>query len=93
MRGYGSRWQRVRRGFLAAHPLCAACAAEGAVREATVVDHIEPHKGDQGLFWDRSNWQPLCKTHHDRKTAREDGGFGNAVRRPGAGRKSGAIDA
>jgi hypothetical protein len=24
------------------------------------------------LFWDRDNWQPLCKQCHDKKTARED---------------------
>ncbi|WP_390622926.1 HNH endonuclease [Ralstonia syzygii] len=47
---------------------------------ATVVDHIVPHKGDQHLFWRRSNWQALCKACHDRKTAREDGGFANPRR-------------
>ena len=26
-RGYGSAWQRFRRAFLAANPLCAACRA------------------------------------------------------------------
>ena len=45
-------------------------------QQMAVVDHIIPHKGDKVLFWDRSNWQPLCKTCHDTKTAREDGGFG-----------------
>lgn len=30
------------------------------------------------LFWDRTNWQGLCKQCHSRKTAAEDGGFGNA---------------
>lgn len=44
---------------------------------ATVVDHITPHGGDVALFWDVANWQGLCKAHHDEKTAREDGGFGN----------------
>lgn len=44
---------------------------------AEVVDHIQSHKGDMRLFWDESNWQPLCKRHHDIKTASEDGGFGN----------------
>jgi 5-methylcytosine-specific restriction endonuclease McrA len=29
-----------------------------------VVDHIQPHRGDQRLFWDRRNWQPLCRTCH-----------------------------
>jgi hypothetical protein len=23
------------------------------------------------LFWDCGNWQPMCKRHHDSKTARE----------------------
>nr|WP_292832122.1 HNH endonuclease signature motif containing protein [Mesorhizobium sp.] len=32
------------------------------------------------LFWDRSNWQPLCKPCHDRKTATSDGGFGREGR-------------
>lgn len=39
---------------------------------ATVVDHIIPHRGDQKLFWDRSNWQALCKSCHDSKTMTED---------------------
>lgn len=38
----------------------------------TVVDHIVPHRGDQKLFWDRSNWQPLCEHHHNVKTMTED---------------------
>jgi 5-methylcytosine-specific restriction protein A len=44
---------------------------------AIVVDHIIPHKGNYKLFWDKSNWQSLCKSCHDKKTAREDGAFGN----------------
>ena len=23
------------------------------------MDHIVPHRGDQKLFWNRGNWQPL----------------------------------
>ena len=41
------------------------CTVEGKLTPATVVDHIEPHRGDQVLFWDTANWQPLCKVHHD----------------------------
>ena len=74
--GYGSRWQKARRTFLDRRPLCAHCEEQGKVTPATVVDHITPHKGCQALFWDTANWQPLCKRHHDSKTAREDGGFG-----------------
>jgi 5-methylcytosine-specific restriction protein A len=70
-RGYGPRWRRARAAFLARHPLCAACRAQGRVVAATVVDHVVPHRGDQRLFWDTSNWAPACKRCHDAKTARE----------------------
>ncbi len=69
---YGdARWQRAARRFLRRNPLCVDCAELGAVEAATDVDHIEPHKGDRAKFWDRSNWQALCKRCHSRKTARE----------------------
>jgi len=44
----------------------------GKYTKATVVDHVIPHRGDEALFWDRSNWRPLCKRCHDQKTRRED---------------------
>jgi len=71
-RGYSYRWQKVRKLFLTQHPLCIVCQFLGMVTAATVVDHIIPHKGNQELFWDESNWQPLCKFHHDQKTAGHD---------------------
>lgn len=74
-RGYTSKWRKARLGYLKSHPLCKHCEDRGIVEAATVVDHIVPHRGDKALFWDRSNWQPLCKPCHDRKTATEDGGF------------------
>lgn len=64
-RGYTHAWQKARKQFLAHNPLCVFCAARGDVTLATVVDHIEPHRGDKELFWDRKNWQPLCKWDHD----------------------------
>ncbi|MEC7815831.1 HNH endonuclease signature motif containing protein [Marinobacter alkaliphilus] len=60
-----------------ANPLCAECSRQGRITAATDVDHIIPHRGDLKLFWSRSNWQSLCHPCHSRKTAREDGGFGN----------------
>lgn len=77
-RGYGRRWQAARAAFLSRpeHANCVDCAAEGRTVFATVVDHVIPHKGDQRLFWDETNWAPRCKYHHDRKTATTDGGFG-----------------
>jgi 5-methylcytosine-specific restriction protein A len=83
----------AREGYLRSHPLCANHEKQGQLVRATVVDHKVPHKLDdamnsgdaaqitraQSLFWDHDNWQPLCKTCHDEKTAREDGAFGNRI--------------
>lgn len=71
-KGYDSRWRKARAWFLNAHPLCVMCLENERLEQATVVDHIVPHRGDQILFWDESNWQPLCKKCHDRKTRTED---------------------
>ena len=71
-RGYGSAWQRARKSFLATHPLCEECKKQGRYKKATVVDHVIPHRGEPKLFWDSSNWQALCKYHHDKKTWAED---------------------
>ncbi|WP_242848734.1 HNH endonuclease [Syntrophomonas palmitatica] len=71
-RGYDSRWRRASKLFLKANPLCRHCQREGKLIAAEVVDHIVPHRGDQTLFCDESNWQPLCKKCHDRKTRTED---------------------
>ncbi|MGU3495920.1 HNH endonuclease [Xanthobacteraceae bacterium A53D] len=69
--------------------LCVRCKANGILNPGTlrmdgapepnprrrhlVVDHIVPHKGDQKLFWDRSNWQALCPDHHDIAKQQEEG--------------------
>lgn len=71
-RGYNRRWQKARKSYLEAHPLCVQCAKQGKYVRATVVDHIIPHRGDQKLFWDQNNWQSLCKSCHDQKTLTED---------------------
>ena len=76
-RGYGYKWDKARKRYLAKNPLCVYCKRyHDQVRPATCVDHIIPHKGDPGLFWGVENWQGLCGSCHSRKTAREDGGFG-----------------
>lgn len=55
------------------------CERDGRVTAANVVDHIIPHRGDQALFWDTDNWQPLCKPHHDRDKARQERGLTQTV--------------
>jgi hypothetical protein len=59
------------------------CADTGDITPATVVDHIIPHRGDQELFWDRSNWQPLCAPHHDITKTLEESSSKHAVDRDG----------
>jgi len=64
-RGYTARWEREAASFKADHPLCRGCLAVGRVSPAELVDHVEPHRGDQDLFWDQSKWQSSCRWHHD----------------------------
>lgn len=71
-RGYDRRWMVARQLFLNQNPLCMKCMAEGHFEPATVVDHIIPHRGDEDLFWDKTNWQALCKKCHDTKTMTKD---------------------
>ena len=70
-RGYGYKWRIAANKFLRLNPIC-RCG-----NQAECVDHIVPHRGNKILFWDKSNWQALCKECHNRKTAKHDGGFGN----------------
>ena len=64
-RGYNYKWQKARERFLSDNPLCCYCERIGRVTAASVVDHKIPHRGDESLFWNESNWQPLCKPCHD----------------------------
>jgi len=67
---YNYRWQQYSKRFLRKNPLCVKCRSNGRVKASEVTDHIEPHKGDYGLFWDVNNHAAMCKWHHDKKTAR-----------------------
>ena len=71
-RGYNFKWQKARKAYLQKNPLCVVCMKEGRYVKATDVDHIIPHRGDERLFWDVTNWQPLCHKHHSQKTRRDD---------------------
>jgi 5-methylcytosine-specific restriction endonuclease McrA len=71
-RGYTWKWEKARKRFLQAHPLCCYCEREGRVTAATVVDHKIPHRGDMKIFWDESGWQALCVAHHSGAKQREE---------------------
>lgn len=68
-RGYDARWDREKKKFLKRNPIC---AVEGCGQPAYAVDHWRPHRGDRRLFWDRTNWVPMCQTHHNQKSAAEN---------------------
>lgn len=73
-RGYTYAWQKASKAFILDNPLCVICDAVGRVTATTLVDHIEPHRGDMTLFWDRTNWQPLCTSCHSSVKQREEAG-------------------
>jgi 5-methylcytosine-specific restriction endonuclease McrA len=66
-KGYDSAWERYRRRFLYYNTTCYACGLK-----ATVVDHVQVHRGDTELFKSLSNHIPLCKTCHAYVTGRFD---------------------
>ena len=63
-------WKKIRARRLASDPLCVMCLAEGKTTAASVVDHIEPHRGNRDLFFSYANTQSLCETHHNRDKQR-----------------------
>ncbi|NOG53131.1 MAG: HNH endonuclease [Planctomycetes bacterium] len=69
-RGYDRTWRRLRRMYLARHPLCEHCLRYDDVTPATEVDHIVSLR-DGGERLDVNNLQSLCRACHARKTAQE----------------------
>ena len=64
-------WRKASEAFLIRNPACVRCG-----RASEVTDHVEPHKGDRGKFWDRKNWQALCRPcHSGPKQAEERRGY------------------
>lgn len=55
-----ARWTRESRVFREDHPLCEICWKQGIITPSEVVDHIIPVAICQD-FWDKRNWQALCK--------------------------------
>ena len=66
-------WRELRAAKLRAEPLCKECFALGRVVPAACVDHKDGNPEN-----DRAeNLQSLCLACHARKTATQDGGYGN----------------
>ena len=60
-RGYNRRWQKARKSYLEAHPLCVQCAKQGKYVRATVVDHIIPHRGTRNFSGTRTTGSRSAK--------------------------------
>lgn len=71
---YGLRaWRLLRRDvLLAAAFTCRRCGRVEGDSGQLVADHIVPHRGDVGRFFDRANLQCLCKPCHDGVKQREE---------------------
>jgi 5-methylcytosine-specific restriction enzyme A len=84
-RGYDYAWRKVRASFLQKHPWCSDPFGDhkGQKRFALHVDHIK-RLADGGAD-DESNYQGLCTHCHSKKTALQDGGFGNQKSSEGRG--------
>ncbi len=71
-KAYNYKWGKASKKYRKHNPLCVSCQLSGRTSAASCVDHIIPHRGSDGLFWDKGNWCSLCWRCHSAKTRRED---------------------
>lgn len=75
--GYDTvRWRKERVSYLKEYPLCVECMKEDKVSAAVILDHrvniaSVPIADREEKFWDKSNWQGLCKPCHNSKSGKE----------------------
>ena len=68
-----SKWYKdLRRRMMTQEPMCRMCSKEGLSVAAEELDHIIPLHLRPDLAQDENNLQPLCRPHHQQKTAREN---------------------
>ncbi len=84
-RGYDYKWMQKRKDYLAKHPWCSDPFGDHAGQKvrATHVDHVLPKS--EGGKDEESNYDGKCDHCHNKKTAKCDGGFGNAKSSEGRG--------
>jgi 5-methylcytosine-specific restriction protein A len=64
-------WKRRRLNQLRCEPLCARCLSFGRAVEASIADHVDPHRERRTAFWEGA-LQSLCKPCHDGPKQREE---------------------
>lgn len=77
VRGYGAQWQHRRKTFLMVNPFCVECGKPAVhadhsprSRRELIAAGVSDPDQDQYL-------EPRCHSCHSRRTAQQDGGFGN----------------
>lgn len=60
-----AEWRQLRVLQLQRESTCRICTAAGRYTPATIVDHVERHRGDRRLFFSPANLASLCKRCHD----------------------------
>ena len=81
-----TRWLRLRRDVLTAHPLCQRCEDEGRLTAATEVHHVRPveeaitYSDKRQRMYDPHNLRALCHDCHV-KTHTEAGRCGKEATR------------
>ena len=66
----GRPWRTFRLWFLALHPTCHDCEAQGIATPAREVHHVKSRKARPDLELDPDNCEALCKPCHQGKSRR-----------------------
>lgn len=62
-----AEWAEYSKKFLSYNSKCYSCG-----ERSEAVDHIEPHKGRENIFWKLDNMIPLCHKCHNFVTSKFD---------------------
>ena len=71
------RWRKAAAAAKARQPLCLECRVPHELSKYDVVDHTCPvsfgrtEEERELIMWEPTNHKPMCKTAHDKKSARD----------------------